>query len=81
LIRYTSSAFGTLDLSLSDPTSNDDRLLFAHYQWNSGLWLAELVGRAFLAAEAEAEAKAEVEPKNATWTVTGQHVLELGAGA
>jgi nicotinamide N-methyltransferase len=61
-VIYLSPRFGDIHLELADPKGDDNRKLFSHFLWNSGLQLAEFI---------------EEDEK---WDVTGQRVLELGAG-
>lgn len=66
-IIYTSLEFGDIQLKLADPEGEDERLLFAHYLWNSSITLADLVSQA-------------VGVPGDLWNVSGLKVLELGAG-
>ena len=73
-VIYKSRKFGNIELRLSDPQSESGRKLFAHYLWNSGVLLAELISRV-------------IEPGSTSslsggvdWSVEGEDVLELGAG-
>lgn len=63
-VIYKSSRFGDIKLSLADPSGDDERKLFAHYLWNAGVYLAEV-----LSADEEQD-----------WSVQGESVIELGAG-
>ena len=71
-VTYLSRRFGSIDLSLADPLKQEDRTLFAHYIWNSGIQMAEFIS--------QANGPGEVE-KDIKWNVEGEAVLELGAGA
>ena len=42
-VIYKSARFGDIKLSVADPSQEDDRRLFAHYLWNAGVLLAELI--------------------------------------
>ncbi|EGP87915.1 uncharacterized protein MYCGRDRAFT_39862 [Zymoseptoria tritici IPO323] len=64
VIVYRSQRFGDIELRNADPQSEDERRLYAHYLWNAGLKMAELIS-------------SEVD---ARWSVKGHRVLELGAG-
>ena len=64
LIVYKSKRFGDIELKTANPEQEADRQLFAHYLWNAGIKMAELISS---------------EP-DARWTVQGERVLELGAG-
>ncbi|KAI9812131.1 MAG: hypothetical protein M1827_004797 [Pycnora praestabilis] len=52
-VIYRSDRYGDLELRLADPRGEGERLLFAHYLWNAGVLMAELM------AEAEQEAGRE----------------------
>ena len=56
-----------------DPQSEPGRKLFAHYVWNAGVLLAELIS-GLVASVGELS-------ESASWSVEGETVLELGAGA
>lgn len=64
-ILYKSARYGEIRLRTCDPVGEQNRRLFAHYLWNAGISMAELVSR----------------EEDEQWTVKGQTVLELGAGA
>lgn len=40
---YKSKRFGNIELRTADPEREHDRKLFAHYLWNAGIKLAELI--------------------------------------
>lgn len=42
-VIYLSPRFGEIKLELADPKGDDNRKLFSHFLWNSGLQLAELI--------------------------------------
>lgn len=42
-VIYLSPRFGDIRLELADPKGDDNRKLFSHFLWNSGLQLAELI--------------------------------------
>ncbi|CAK4031637.1 Hypothetical predicted protein [Lecanosticta acicola] len=42
-ILYKSKKFGNIELRTADPEREHDRKLFAHYLWNAGIKLAELI--------------------------------------
>ena len=69
---YASKRFGDLKLRLSEPSTQDEHVLFAHHIWNSGIQMAEFISKAS-------------DPTNDTpderWKLGGERVLELGAGA
>ncbi|EME87717.1 uncharacterized protein MYCFIDRAFT_75560 [Pseudocercospora fijiensis CIRAD86] len=64
VLVYKSQRFGDIELRTANPEQEADRQLFAHYLWNAGIKMAELISN---------------EP-DARWTVKGERVLELGAG-
>ena len=43
-VRYDSAAFGTLRLSVTDPTDEQERSKFAHAVWNASILLCEMIG-------------------------------------
>ena len=42
-VIYKNGVFGDIELQLVDPNKEDERRLFAHYVWNAGILLSELV--------------------------------------
>jgi predicted nicotinamide N-methyase len=64
VIVYRSPRFGDIELRNADPQSEDERKLFAHYLWNAGIKMAELIS----------------SEEDVQWSVKGHRVLELGAG-
>lgn len=89
-IVYKNARYGELELRAADVNGEEQRRKFAHYLWNAGVLMGELVGgRATEPADEDADedegwkdgewwASAEEEEK---WGVRGERVLELGAGA
>jgi len=71
-VTYVSRRFGDIKLSLSDPPTQEEHILFAHHIWNSGIQMAEFISQASDGSLAERDGR---------WDVTGQMVLEVGAGA
>ena len=71
-VMYKSRRFGNISLGLMDPQSEGSRKLFAHYLWNAGILLAELIS-----------GLTSPGPLSdcTTWNVEGDSILELGAGA
>lgn len=61
---YKSRRFGNIELRTADPASENDRKLFAHYLWNAGIKMAEMIS----------------QEEDSRWSVKGERVLELGAG-
>lgn len=72
-ITYLSKRFGDMKLSLVAPRDQDERVLFAHHIWNSGIQMAELIS--------DATDPTKEGEREARWDVTGHTVLELGSGA
>lgn len=68
VIIYKSRRFGNIELRTADPEGEDERRLFSHYLWNAGIKMAELIS----------SKKGE---GGEGWSVEGEKVLELGAGA
>lgn len=64
-IIYKSSRFGDIKLTLADPKEATERSLFAHYLWNAGVYLAEVIS---------------IPDADSAWNVQGDRVIELGAG-
>jgi len=70
-VIYLSPTFGSIKLSLADPQGEVSRKLFSHFVWNAGLQLAEFIE----------ESRGGEAGERADWSVEGEKVLELGAGA
>jgi nicotinamide N-methyltransferase len=71
IVVYMSKRFGDISLIMADPNGEEERSLYSHYLWNSGILMAERIsGQRLLSDEEEKQ-----------WSVTGHKVLELGAGA
>lgn len=71
-VTYLSKRFGEMKLSLVDPHDQDERVLFAHHIWNSGIQMAEFIS--------DASDRTNKEERDARWDVTGHSILELGSG-
>ncbi|KAF2664056.1 hypothetical protein BT63DRAFT_429581 [Microthyrium microscopicum] len=81
------SAYGSLRLRCADVNGETERTKFAHYLWNAGLLMGELVGGP---GKEALEDRAELKDLKGGWWVDGeeesrwltmdQSVLELGAG-
>ena len=78
-VIYASKAFGDMMLELADPVGEQERRLFAHYVWNAGVMLAELIGEEWL-KQKEVGLPTEAGEGDGRWTVSEHAVLELGAG-
>ncbi|KAK0720381.1 hypothetical protein B0H67DRAFT_486185 [Lasiosphaeris hirsuta] len=74
-----------LQISLADPTKDEDRRLFSHFLWNSSLQLAELIEAGTLGS-VDGESNREnggakvVIPPISHFNIAGLSTLELGAG-
>lgn len=94
VIVYKSRKYGELEFRTADVNGEEQRRKFAHYLWNAGILMAEMVGGrpaqrkedrdsgVFMEEEAEAEKGwwlSEEEEK--LWNLQGETVLELGAGS
>ena len=45
-VRYNSAAYGSLELSVTEPADELERSKFAHALWNASILLCELIGSA-----------------------------------
>lgn len=90
-VVYHSTAYGDIRLQLPEPEGVEERRLFAHYVWNAGVLLGEMIsGAGWLKVgrkDSETAAclaldRSEVATpwKCLNWSVEGESVLELGAG-
>jgi hypothetical protein len=95
VILYKSAKHGELEFRTADVNGEEQRRKFAHYLWNAGILMAELVGGrpervgrdsgVFLGEEEvdtwkDGEWWVEEEEQK-LWSMEGQKVLELGAGS
>jgi hypothetical protein len=86
-IVYNSLRYGELEFRTADVNGEEQRRKFAHYLWNAGVLMGELVGgRPADGAGTEDEGWKEGEwwisrEEEQKWSVRGETVLELGAGA
>lgn len=92
-VRYRSNGYGDLDFEIADPNGETERTKFAHYLWNAGVLMAELVGgrkkEGMNVAEGEQWGNrkfvkgkqwwVDVDEEK-KWSVEGHKVVELGAG-
>ena len=96
VIVYKSEKFGDLQFRTADVNGEEQRRKFAHYLWNAGILVAELVSgwkeqhecdrdgdSGFFGMEENCgkEKPWVVREEEALWSVKGETVLELGAGA
>jgi hypothetical protein len=94
-IVYRSAAHGDLELRCADVAGEEDLTKFAHYLWNAGVLMAEIVGgrgsqeKDGDGTEGDEWGKREFRGgrswwiegrEEETWAVKGHKVLELGAG-
>jgi hypothetical protein len=87
-IVYKSAKYGALEFRAADVNGEEQRRKFAHYLWNAGVLMGELVGGRPAPQTQDEDDEgwkdgewwvcAEEEQK---WSVRGETVLELGAGA
>ncbi|MCJ1337829.1 hypothetical protein MMC09_003113 [Bachmanniomyces sp. S44760] len=78
-VIYRSSQFGDIELGLAEPVGHDDIRLFAHYQWNAGIMMGELIGQGYAFERGERATTSHWRSGRA-WRVEDESVLELGAG-
>lgn len=88
VIVYKNTKYGELELRTADVNGEEQRRKFAHYLWNAGVLMGELVGgrptNQAIWDESEGSengawwVNADEEEK---WSVRDETVLELGAGA
>lgn len=43
-VKYRSNGYGDLEFEVADPQGEEERTKFAHYLWNAGVLMSELVG-------------------------------------
>jgi hypothetical protein len=95
LYRPSNPAYAEVALQPADVNGEEQRRKFAHYLWNAGILMAELIGGRPKQEENGAHAVNEVwgeqsrwrdgewwtsEEEEGKWSVKGETVLELGAG-
>jgi nicotinamide N-methyltransferase len=44
IVKYRSNGYGDLEFEVADPKGEEERTKFAHYLWNAGALMSELVG-------------------------------------
>jgi hypothetical protein len=91
-ILYKNARYGELEFRTADVNGEEQRRKFAHYLWNAGVLMGELVGGRPTDKDGHAECEDHDEDgwKNGEWwvdeaeerrwSVGGETVLELGAG-
>jgi len=94
-IVYKSAKYGALEFRAADVNGEDQRQKFAHYLWNAGVLMGELVGgRPDVVVEGDDDDDDDDDDQGwkdgewwfgteeeGKWSVEGETVLELGAGA
>jgi hypothetical protein len=94
VILYRNAKFGELELRVADVNGEEQRRKFAHYLWNAGVMMAELVSGRVEGGDLGANGKGLLEDEEGwkdgqwwtdkeeekQWSVEGETVLELGAG-
>jgi nicotinamide N-methyltransferase len=74
-LTYSSARFGPIVLRTADVTDEKERGGFAHYLWNAGVAMAEVVG-----GRSEVVGGRRWWVEEGTWEGSGERVLEVGAG-
>jgi hypothetical protein len=88
VILYRNAKFGELELRTADVNGEEQRRKFAHYLWNAGVMMAELVSGRVEGGEGlqeDEEGWRDDEwwtdrEEEKQWSVKGETVLEMGAG-
>lgn len=94
VVLYRNAKYGQLQLRTADVNGEEQRRKFAHYLWNAGVLMGELVaGRSAECPTGNREIDGEDDEdrwkdgewwtsidEEKQWSVEGQTVLELGAG-
>lgn len=96
IIVYKNRKYGELEFTVADPSGEESRRKFAHYLWNAGVLMGELVGgraeskegrdSGVFDNEEDGRDKWGIEKwwvskeEEKLWAVKDETVLELGAG-
>jgi hypothetical protein len=94
VILYRNAKFGELELRTADVNGEEQRRKFAHYLWNAGVMMAELVSGRVEGGDLGASGEGLQEDEEGwrddewwtdreeekQWSVKGETVLEMGAG-
>jgi hypothetical protein len=84
VIVYRNARFGDLEFRTADVSGEEQRRKFAHYLWNAGVLMGELVGGRGEESGSAEDGRREWwvdRDEEPGWSVEGHRVLELGAGA
>jgi hypothetical protein len=91
VIVYKNARHGNLEFRTADINGEEQRQKMAHYLWNAGVLMAELVGgRPEDVAARDVDEGADGwksgewwvnKDEEKSWSVEGETVIELGAGA
>lgn len=88
VIVYKNARHGNLEFRTADINGEEERRKMAHYLWNAGVLMAELVGgrpeEQIDVSGNESWKKGEWwinKEEEKLWSVEGESVIELGAGA
>ena len=87
VIVYKNAVHGALEFRTADINGEEERRKMAHYLWNAGVLMAELVGGRRAAGQgAPGDALGDGGwwvggAEEGLWSVKGERVVELGAGA
>lgn len=92
VIVYKNARHGNLEFRTADISGEEQRRKMAHYLWNAGVLMGELIGGRPCAGQAASSKVAINEDwkhgewwvdreEEGLWSVAGETVLELGAGA
>ncbi|KAH7392172.1 hypothetical protein DE146DRAFT_132798 [Phaeosphaeria sp. MPI-PUGE-AT-0046c] len=96
VVIYKSARYGKLEFRTADVNGEEERRKFAHYLWNAGVLMGELVGGRPQEGQEEAIGGGDGDEEEeegwkdgdwwmsmedeGKWSVQGEMVLELGAG-
>jgi hypothetical protein len=92
VIVYKNARHGSLEFRTADINGEEERRKMAHYLWNAGVLMAELVGGRpqagqsvqidVIGNEGRTQGKWWINKgEEKLWSVEGESVIELGAGA
>ncbi|KAF2201822.1 hypothetical protein GQ43DRAFT_440247 [Delitschia confertaspora ATCC 74209] len=85
-IIYSSALFGDLEFKTANPNGEEERRKFAHYLWNAGVLMGEMIGGRGKGDEWKERGGVRFEKwwvgeeEHEKWRMEGETVLELGAG-